>query len=648
MNPHFPHLFEPVRIGVKTARNRVMRLATTTNSGANGVASERTIAIYRAVARGGCGSLVTESMRVHPSNGGRDAAMLAYRKEIVPGLAKLADVAHAEKALLIVQLNHGGRQYHSNLLPNLWAPSAVACPHSGGIPHAMTRAEIAEVVQGFATAARHAREAGADGVEIHGAQGHLIQEFVSPFSNRRSDEYGGSMDNRLRFAREIIAAVREATGPEFIVGYRMGVEEFTPGGITIDDSVEAARHLVALDAIDYLSLAQGNFNTLDTHVPDAHYPPLAYVDLHARVKAAAGAVPVVASSRIQTPEQAESVLAAGKADVIGLCRALIADPEWPAKAESGRAADIRRCISINQCWGWTIESRRLACSINPMVGNELELPPLARVAQPKRVVIIGGGPGGLEAARTAAECGHEVVLFERQDALGGKLRWSKQLLPQHETVFAVDYLIAQVKKLGVDVRLKQAATSQAIAAQKPDAVIIATGATIVAPEVAGDKSVPVLAATGKLPDNASGPIVLMDEDGYYWAAAIAGMVARKGRKLIFVTRFFEPLREVPEVSRIPTLRDLDQLGVEIHATMFVDRIERGSVVLRHYLNPAHEERIDGAGAVLWAGRQRVNDSLAQELRASGAANLRVIGDALQPRRLANAIAEGHRAARAIA
>jgi len=428
----------------------------------------------------------------------------------------------------------------------------------------------------------------------------------------------------------------------------MGVEEFTPGGITIDDSVEAARHLIALDAIDYLSLAQGNFNTLDTHVPDAHYPPLAYVDLHARVKAAAGAVPVVASSRIQTPEQAESVLAAGKADVIGLCRALIADPEWPAKAESGRAADIRRCISINQCWGWTIESRRLACSINPMVGNELELPPLARVAQPKRVVIIGGGPGGLEAARTAAECGHEVVLFERQDALGGKLRWSKQLLPQHETVFAVDYLIAQVKKLGVDVRLKQAATSQAIAAQKPDAVIVATGATIVVPEVAGDNSVPVLAATGKLPDNASGPIVLMDEDGYYWAAAIAGMVARKGRKLIFVTRFFEPLREVPEVSRIPTLRDLDQLGVEIHATMFVDRIERGSVVLRHYLNPAHEVRIDGAGAVLWAGRQRVNDSLAQELRASGAANLRVIGDALQPRRLANAIAEGHRAARAIA
>jgi len=646
VNPHFPRLFDPVRIGTKTARNRVMRLATTTNSGANGVASARTVAIYRAVARGGSGTLVTESMRVHPSNAGRDAAMLAFRKEIVPGLAQLAAAVHAENALLIVQLNHGGRQHHSNLVPNLWGPSGVACPHSGGIPHAMTRAEIAEVVQGFATAARHAREAGTDGVEIHGAQGHLIQEFVSPFSNRRGDEYGGSLENRLRFAREIIAAVREAVGPGSIVGYRMGVEEFTPGGITIDDSVEAAQQLVALNAIDYLSLAQGNFNTLDTHVPDAHYPPLAYVDLHARVKAVAGALPVVASSRIQTPEQAEFVLAAGKADVIGLCRALIADPDWPAKAESGRAADIRRCISINQCWGWTIESRRLACSINPMVGNELELPPLARVAAPKRVVVIGGGPGGLEAARTAAECGHQVVLFEQQDALGGKLRWSKQFLPQHETVFAVEYLIAQVTKLGVDVRLKQAATAQAVAAEKPDAVIVATGASVVAPEVRGDGSVPVLAATGKLPDG-SGAIVLMDEDGYYWAAAIAGRVARHGRKLIYVTRFFEPLREVPEVSRIPTLRDLDGLGVEIRATMFVDRIERGGVVLKHYYNPARELRIDDAGAVLWAGLQRVNDGLAAELRASGLANVQVVGDAVQPRRLANAIAEGHRAARKI-
>jgi 2,4-dienoyl-CoA reductase-like NADH-dependent reductase (Old Yellow Enzyme family) len=648
MNPHFPRLFEPIRIGKKTSRNRVMRLATTTNSGANGVASERTIAIYRAVARGGSGMLVTESMRVHPSNGGRAAAMLAYRKEIVPGLAQLAGAAHAENALLIVQINHGGRQHHSNLIPNLWGPSAIACPHSGGIPHAMTREEIAEVVRGFATAARHAREAGTDGVEIHGAQGHLIQEFISPFSNQRSDEYGGSPENRLRFAREIIDAVRAAVGPDFIVGYRMGVEEFTAGGITIDDSIEIAQQLVALGEIDYLSLAQGNFNTLDTHVPDAHYPPLAYVDLHARVKAVAGTIPVIASSRIQTPEQAESVLASGKADVIGLCRALIADPEWPLKAQSGRASDIRRCISINQCWGWTIDSRRLACSINPTVGNELELPPLARVAAPKRVVVVGGGPGGLEAARAAAECGHDVILFETQDALGGKLRWSKHLLPQHETVYAVEYLIAQVTKLGVKVRLGKPATVQTVAAEKPDAVIVATGASIIAPEVRGDGSVPVLAATGKLPDGApSSAIVLMDEDGYYWAASIAGMVARRGRKLIYVTRFFEALREVPEVSRIPALRDLDQLGVAIHATMFVDRIEKGGVVLKHYYNNAHEVRIDGVSAVLWAGLQRVNDDLVAELRQSGLANVRVVGDAVSPRRLANAIAEGHRAARAV-
>ncbi|HEV2009271.1 MAG TPA: NADH:flavin oxidoreductase, partial [Burkholderiales bacterium] len=256
MNSHFPRLFEPIRIGVKTARNRVMRLATTTNTGAEGVASARTVAFYRNVARGGSGTLITESMRVHP-NGGRDGAMLAYRREIVPGLAQLADAVHAEGSLIVVQLNHGGRQHHSNSPPTLWGPSAIACPHSGGIPHEITRAEIAELVQGFAVSARHARESGMDGVEVHGAQGHLIQEFISPFSNRRGDEYGGSLNNRLRFVREILSAVRETIGPDLIVGYRMGVEEFAAGGITIDDSIEIAQRLAAFGVIDYLSLAQG-------------------------------------------------------------------------------------------------------------------------------------------------------------------------------------------------------------------------------------------------------------------------------------------------------------------------------------------------------------------------------------------------------
>ena len=642
MNAHFPRLFEPLRIGAKLARNRVMRLATTTNTAENGLAHARTVALYRDIARGGTGIIVTESMRVHASNAGRDAAMLCYRKDIVPGLQALAEAVHAEGALLIAQLNHGGRQHHANEIPTLWGPSAVACPHSGGVPHAMTKAEIAEVVAGFATAALNAKQGGLDGVEIHGAQGHLIQQFVSPFSNARDDDYGGSLENRLRFVKEIIAAVRAQVGKDFIIGYRMGVDEFTPGGITVEDSKLAAIELAALGSIDYLSLAQGNFNTLDTHLPDSHYPPVTFAALHAQVKAAVPGMPVVTSSRIQTPEQAEVILAAGQADIIGLCRALIADPEWPQKALRGQSEDIRRCISCNRCWSAVVAGKRLACAVNATLGFEAEMPALTRAERPKRVVVIGGGPGGLEAARTAAQRGHRVTLFEKGKSLGGKLNIARHYLPYHESSYAIDYLARQVATLGVDVRTATEGTRERVFAEQPDAVIVATGARVLTPAVAGDGTVPV-ATFSQL--GAGATVLVMDEDGYFWAACMTEALARHGCKVLYVTRFLEPLRELPEVTRISTLRALDELGVVLRSNMFVDRTERGDVVLRHYYNSPREERLKDVGGIVWVGAQRANDGIAYELREAGLIDVRIIGDAYAPRRLGNAIAEGHRVAR---
>ena len=644
MSPHFPHLFQPIRIGTREAPNRVMRLATTTNTGKNGIATDHTVAVYRRIARGGSGIVVTESTRVHPSNTGRnDNAMLFYRKDIVPSIAQVAQAVQAEGALFIVQLNHGGRQHHGSNTPTLWGPSAIACPHSGGIPHQMTKSEIAEVVAGFALAASHAKQAGCDGIEIHGAQGHLIQEFVSAFSNRRDDEYGGSLENRLRFTREIIAAVRDRVGPDFIVGYRMGVEEFSPGGITVEESKLAVAQLVACGGIDYLSLAQGNFNSIDMHCPDAHFPPAPYVDMQSQVKAAAGGLPVAASARIQTPEQAEAAIAGGKADLVGLCRALIADPEWPRKAMEGRTDDIRRCIATSYCWGGG-SGRRLTCEINPTVGNELEMPPLVKVGTPRRVVVVGGGPAGLEAAHTAAERGHRVVLLEKGKKLGGKLAFSSHYLPFHEASHALDFLLRQVEKRGVEVRLGTAGTRESVLNERPDAVIVATGSEIYAPAVAGDGSVPVVVYSAL---DAGASVVVMDEDGYYWAMCMTEQLARRGCKVVYVTRFHEPLRELVEVSRISALRVWDQLGIELRVHMQVDRVENGEVVLRHYLNERREERLKGVGAVLWTGAQRANDALARELREAGLTEVHLVGDAYTPRRLANAIHEGHRAARAV-
>ncbi len=621
-----------------------MRLATGTASGKGGVATDATVAIYRRLARGGSGLIVTESTRVHPSNAGHTAAALVtFRREIIPSFAQLAHAVHEEGALLVVQLNHGGRQFHGATAGNLWAPSAIACPHSGAIPHAMSKREIAEVVAGFVMAARNAREAGCDGVEIHGGQGHLIQQYVSAFSNQRSDEYGGSLENRLRFSREIISAVRDATGPDFIVGYRMGVEEFTPGGITIEESKEATAYLVKHCPPDYLSLAQGNFNTLDMHCPDGHFPPLTYVDIQAQIRETAGSVPLAASARIQTPQQADAIIAAGKADMVGMCRALIADPEWPQKAMEGRTEDIRRCIYTSYCWD-TAGSGRLRCEVNPTVGQELEMPPLAKVDKPRRVVIVGGGPAGLEAAHTACDLGHEVILLEKGRRLGGKLTFAAHYTQFHDSNYALDFLLTQVGKRAIQVRLETPGARASVLREKPDAVIVATGSDIYAPQVPGDGSVPVTTYSAPPPGST---VVVMDEDGYYWAMCITEELARKGCNVVYVTRFHEPLRELVEVSRISAKRTWDELGVQLRTNMHVERIENGAVVLRHYLNRKREERIANAAAVVWVGAQRSNDALAEELREAGIADVRLVGDAYMPRRLANAIGEGHRAARAV-
>ncbi len=644
----FPHLMAAIRLGSKRAPNRVMRLATVANLGEKNGVGDRMLAHYEAVARGGAGSIVTEALRVHPSDRGRESALLLYQRAAIPGFRRLGDAVHAEGALLIAQLNHGGRQHFSRRVPTLWAPSAIACPRSGGVPHEMTASEIEEMILGFTTAALHAREADLDGVEIHGAQGHLIGQFVSAFSNRRTDEYGGSFENRLRFPRRIIQAVRERVGRDFIVGYRLGVEEFTPGGLTLDDSKRVARELAREGLIDYLSLSQGIFNTLEMHLPDRHFPLMTFLDLHAAVKGEVGSLPVVACTRIQTPAQAEEILAGGKADVVGLCRALIADPEWVTKARSGRAEDIRLCIACNHCWGVVVEGEPIACTVNPLAGREHELGAPTKANAPRRVVVAGGGPAGLEAARVAAERGHHVTLFEQADRLGGKVRIAEEV-PHHEEMgHATQFLIRQVERLGVTVHTNTEATADVIAAEHPDAVVVATGATPVAPAIPGDDSVPVtttagVVLVGLMPgDN----IVITDEDAFSWAAAVIETAAQQGKKVTVATRFFEPLKELPAVSRIATLRALDQQGVVLRASTFVDRMENGDVVLKHYYS-GREERIPKVAAIIWVGPQKANDALAAELRARGIGDVHVVGDAYAPRRLTNAISEGHRAGRAV-
>lgn len=640
----YPRLFSPVKVGSKTARNRVMRLATLTNTIQGGQVTDATLALYRRIARGGSGIVVTEGMRIHPSSTGHGHSMQLYVPGTIDSVRRLSRTVQEEGALIIAQLNHNGRQHHGTGFPTLWAPSAIPCPRSGGMPHAMTPAEVEAVIEGFVRGALLVQEAGGDGVELHGAQGHLIQQFVSPFSNTRTDDFGGSFEKRLRFPEEIIRRIRERAGRDFIVGYRLGVEEFTEGGLGIADTRRIAARFAEAGLVDFLSLTQGNFNTLDTHCPDSHYPPAGYADLHARIRDVAGAIPVVATARVQTPEQAERILAEGKADMVGMCRALVADPEWPVKAMKGEAVEIRRCIYTCGCWG---SGKTIACTVNPTMGRELELPELSPAAKRKKVVVIGGGAAGMEAAWVAAKRGHEVTLLESSSRLGGKLAGTERFTDYHEAAYAAQFLAARLPRAGVTVKLDSAADVASLRALKPDAVIVAAGSRPAAPTVQGDGSVPVQAFDGSIPENLpAGHWIVMDQDGYYWPAALTEFLARQGKHVTYVTRFMQPFREIPEVARMSLLRSLDQRGVTMIDNAIIASIGKGSVFLNRYYHADRPLELQGVTGIVWTGVQEVSP-LADVIASAGFAEVHVVGDAKAPRRLWHAISEGHKAGRAV-
>lgn len=648
---NYEALFQPLRIRNHVARNRTMRTATTSHLTEGHVIGKRQIEFYRTVARGGVGVIVTEGLRIHPMESDPAGCVLMWDRASIPGMRKLAKAVKKEGALLIGQLNHGGRQHLGRAYPGMMvAPSEIACPRSGGIPHALTLKEVNETIEWFVTSAMHCIEAGMHGVELHGAQGHLVQQFFSPYSNNRTDMFGGSFENRARFASETLRRIRQRVGNEPIIGYRMGVEEFTEGGITLDEAKKLAAYLKAEGLIDYISLSQGNFNSKDTHLPDRHYPMVPYRSLQAEIKPQVGDLPVVMCTRVQTAEQANDLVASGEADMVGFCRAFIVDPAWPKKAEEGRDAEIRRCIACNQCWGWISEGGPIGCAINPVAGQEYRWKKLGGPAHHRRkVLVIGGGPGGMEAARIAADRGHDVTLIEREAELGGRVRRASQLPSNGELAHVTQFLTHQLKLTGVKVITGKEATLEDIQKFAPDEVVIATGAEPQVPSFKTDGSVAAITADGPLPETlAEGRIVVFDEDGYFWPAAVTEAAAHSDRPVTFVSRYFEPFRELPAVTRISTLRELDKLGVEFLSNHEIARIENGAVVLRHYQS-GREERIEGCGTLIATGVQSARSSLFTALTEAGFDDryIHLIGDAFAPRRLPNAIREGHEAGRTI-
>lgn len=611
----------------------------------NGLAGPKWTAFYEARARNSVGSIITHSLAVHPS--ANRGGIQVYDPRVINGFAVAAEAIHKHGTLLLGQLSHGGTSHHNPILPTIVGPSAIACPHSGGVPHELSVTEIRELIDYHVLSAKNLQAAGFDGVEVHAANGHLVQEFLSPVSNQRNDEYGGSFERRLTFLLEILGAIREACDRSFIVGLRLGVEEFTPGGIGIEDAMEITTVLAAQQMVDFLDVTQSNFNSLEMHTPDRWLPIAPYVQFAAAVKGCARDIPVVTSGRIPDPQLAEEILEKKNADFIGFYRPLLADHEWASKAFQGNSDRIRKCIYCNQCWGGSPDGS-LHCIQNAVAGKErdwLELPRMVPGAPVKKVVVIGGGPAGMEAARVLSEYGSRVVLFERGSALGGTVRLAGRL--EDEVQWVAEYLQGELHHLGVDVRLGTEATADTVLAEQADAVVIATGCIDSRDSDFGEVDLPIYVAE----DIAEGEIggsatVILDDDGYYAGPAVARRLALSGKTVYLVTRFPEVAREVPRTSRISSIRELDNLGVELIPNAWVRSAKHGRVTLENYLSK-RTWTMEGIDSIVRVGHRIAQDSLFHSLRGRTPI-VRLIGDAYQPRRIVNAVMEGHAVARELA
>jgi 2,4-dienoyl-CoA reductase-like NADH-dependent reductase (Old Yellow Enzyme family) len=639
----YPHLFAPGEIGGLAIRNRIVQPPMGTGLVEHGRVSGRDVVFQEERARAGVGLIVTGAAVVHPTSRFPVRIIVeAWDEDGIHALRARVDAVQRHGARIFGQLVHLGRESPGGLTDTVpMAPSAIASPRDPNPPHEMSVAEVRMMVEAFGRSAANFQAAGYDGIEISAGHGYLVAQFLSAASNRRTDGYrGDTLEGRTRLLREIVEDIRLRCGAGYPVGIRLSAEEETPDGLTIDDTREIVLALQGSAPVDYISLTAG---MRGAYVKDTAYPEGFTLGWAALVKQDVD-VPVMAAGRIRHPDLAEQALATGQVDFVAIGRGVIADGEWVTKAREGRAGEIRPCIGIVQ--DCRAAHGQLGCAVNARAGREAEWGEPRRAPTPKRVVVAGAGPAGLEAARVAAESGHDVVLYEQAEVVGGQLRIAAAGPTRAELLDFVVYAERELTRLGVDVRVGTPATRDAVLADEPDLVVAATGATPLPPEFPFDSGANVVTVWdllgGKVQKIPARTAVLDDGSGFWHGISAAEFLAERGAAVELLTPARGIGLAIPHESIAGVLARLGRNGVRFRSLVSVASVSGTTVSLVDALTGEAAET--EAELLVVRSKLHANDELLRELDGEVPAVV-AVGDCSSARRLSHAVLDANLALR---
>ena len=649
----FPHLFQPLRIRGAEIRNRILSTGHDTVMAHDGHVTDRLIAYHEARAKGGAGLIVTQVAGVHETARYTSHILMLTDDSAIPGFRKLADAVHRHGTRIFGQLFHPGREImetQDGTQAIAYAPSAVPNSRFHVMPAPLSLSLIGEIIDGYANAARRLKMAGYDGCEIVASHGYLPAQFLNPLTNLREDAYGGSPEKRLRFLAEVAEAIRASVGPEFVVGLRISGEEHDSTGLPPADTLDHCRRLDAMGLVDYYNVVAGTSASLSGAIHIV--PPMmignAYVAPFAAAMKQVVSKPVFVAGRINAPQIAETVIASAQADMCGMTRSLIADPEMPNKAQSGRLDDIRACIACNQaCIGHFHKGYPISCIQYPETGRELTLAVKPAAARRKRVMVAGGGPAGMKAAMVAAERGHDVTLYEASAQLGGQALLAQLLPGRAEFGGIITNFTQEMARHGVKVEKGRPVTRALVDELRPDAVIVATGGAPRVPQLEGLDTAHCLTAWQVLKGeaNVGASVVIADWKADWIGLGLAEKLARDGCRVRLCVEGTMAGETLPLYVRDVLAGRVHKLGVEVVPYARLFGADGRTVYFEHAASgePMVFEDVDTL--VLSQGHERAG-TLHAELEGFGG-ELHLIGDALSPRTAEEAVLEGLKAGRLV-